>query len=114
MKAFFRDLGISMVVKGRQTHGSAPWSGVDPIVVASQIVIGLQTIASRQIDVTSAPAVITIGMIQGGNRVLSGRGGAAGWRALDDEPRARLPRKRWAQGDEYSVGAAAAARSRLR
>ncbi|MEO7963491.1 MAG: amidohydrolase, partial [Gemmatimonadaceae bacterium] len=60
--------GITMVVKGRQTHGSAPWSGVDPIVVASQIVIGLQTIASRQIDVTSAPAVITIGMIQGGNR----------------------------------------------
>ncbi len=60
--------GISMVVKGRQTHGSAPWSGVDPIVVASQIVLGLQTVASRQIDVTTAPAVITIGMIQGGNR----------------------------------------------
>jgi amidohydrolase len=60
--------GINMVVKGRQTHGSAPWSGVDPIVVASQIVLGLQTVASRQIDVTSAPAVITIGMIQGGNR----------------------------------------------
>jgi len=55
-------------VKGRQTHGSAPWSGVDPIVVAAQIIMGLQTVASRQIDVTSAPAVITIGSIQGGNR----------------------------------------------
>jgi len=60
--------GISITVKGRQTHGSAPWSGVDPIVVAAQIILGLQTVASRQIDVTSAPAVITIGMIQGGNR----------------------------------------------
>ncbi len=60
--------GLSIVVKGRQTHGSAPWSGVDPIVVAAQIVLGLQTIASRQIDVTSAPGVITVGMIQGGNR----------------------------------------------
>jgi amidohydrolase len=60
--------GLEIKVKGRQTHGSQPWSGVDPIVVSSQIVLGLQTIASRQIDVTSAPAVITIGSIQGGNR----------------------------------------------
>ena len=59
---------LDIVVKGRHTHGSAPWSGVDPIVIAAQIVMGLQTVASRQIDVTSAPAVITIGMIQGGNR----------------------------------------------
>ena len=59
---------LEIVVKGRQTHGSQPWSGVDPIVVAAQIVMGLQTIASRQIDVTAAPAVITIGMIRGGNR----------------------------------------------
>ena len=60
--------GLNIVVNGRQTHGSQPWSGVDPIVVSSQIVLGLQTIASRQVDVTAAPSVITIGMIQGGNR----------------------------------------------
>ncbi len=60
--------GLTIIVKGRQTHGSQPWSGVDPIVAAAQIVLGLQTVASRQIDVTAAPAVITIGMIQGGNR----------------------------------------------
>jgi amidohydrolase len=60
--------GLSIIVKGRQTHGSAPWSGVDPIVVSAQIVLGLQTIASRQIDVTTAPGVITVGMIRGGNR----------------------------------------------
>jgi len=60
--------GLTIKVKGRQTHGSQPWSGVDPIVVAAQIILGLQTVASRQIDVTAAPAVITIGQIQGGNR----------------------------------------------
>ena len=57
-----------VVVRGRQTHGALPWAGIDPIVVASQIVIGLQTIASRQIDVTAAPAIITVGAINGGVR----------------------------------------------
>ena len=59
---------LRIKVKGRQTHGSAPWSGVDPIVTASQIVLGLQTIVSRQINITSEPAVVTIGSIHGGNR----------------------------------------------
>jgi len=57
-----------MVVHGTQTHGAMPWNGVDPIVTASQIVLGLQTIVSRQVDLTTAPAVVTIGMIQGGIR----------------------------------------------
>ncbi|MGH8177986.1 MAG: amidohydrolase [Steroidobacter sp.] len=55
-------------VTGRQSHGSRPWSGVDPIVAASQIVIGLQTIISRQIDITELPAVVTVGKIDGGVR----------------------------------------------
>jgi amidohydrolase len=53
-------------IKGRQTHGAQPWFGVDPIVVASQVVLGLQTISSRQLDTTQAPAIITIGSIHGG------------------------------------------------
>lgn len=57
-----------IVVRGRQTHGALPWAGIDPIVVASQIVLGLQTIASRQVDLTSAPAIITVGAINGGVR----------------------------------------------
>ena len=57
-----------IVVRGRQTHGAQPWRGVDPIVVASQIVLGLQTITSRQIDVTAAPAIVTVGAINGGLR----------------------------------------------
>ena len=59
---------LRITVQGRQTHGSAPWTGVDPIVVAAQIVLGLQTIVSRQINLTQEPAVVSIGGIDGGNR----------------------------------------------
>ena len=59
---------LRITVKGKQTHGAAPWAGVDPIVVSSQIVLGLQTIASRQLDVTKTPSIITIGSIHGGVR----------------------------------------------
>ena len=59
---------LRIVVRGRQTHGAQPWSGVDPIVVASQIVLGLQTIVSRQVDIAAAPAIVTIGAITGGVR----------------------------------------------
>ena len=60
--------GLRIVVRGRQTHGAQPWSGIDPIVVTSQIVLGLQTIISRQVDITTAPAVVTIGAVHGGVR----------------------------------------------
>ena len=59
---------LRILVRGRQTHGAAPWSGIDPIVVASQIVLGLQTVASRQLPVTLTPSIITIGSIHGGVR----------------------------------------------
>jgi amidohydrolase len=59
---------LRITVQGRQTHGSAPWTGVDPIVIAAQIILGLQTIVSRQVNVTQEPAVVTIGGIDGGNR----------------------------------------------
>jgi amidohydrolase len=59
---------LSIRVRGRQTHGALPWDGIDPIVVSSQIVLGLQSIISRQANLTTAPAIITIGRIEGGNR----------------------------------------------
>jgi amidohydrolase len=59
---------FTIKVKGKQTHGSMPWGGIDPIVVASQIITGLQTIVSRQEDLTKAPAVITVGRINSGVR----------------------------------------------
>jgi amidohydrolase len=55
-------------VTGRQSHGSRPWSGVDPIVAASEIVGALQTIVSRELDITRLPAVVTVGAINGGVR----------------------------------------------
>jgi amidohydrolase len=59
---------FSINVKGKQTHGAYPWSGVDPIVTSSQIVTALQTIVSRNLNLTQAPAVVTIGAINGGIR----------------------------------------------
>jgi len=59
---------FKIIVTGSQTHGSRPWAGVDPIVVSGQIITGLQTIVSRQIDITQVPAVVTIGAIKGGIR----------------------------------------------
>jgi amidohydrolase len=59
---------FGIVVRGEQTHGSRPWGGVDPIVASSQIVMGLQTLVSRQVDITRNPAVVTVGAIKGGIR----------------------------------------------
>jgi len=59
---------FSIKVKGVQSHGAAPWMGVDPIVVSAQIINGLQTIVSRQTDLTKEAAVISVGRIQGGVR----------------------------------------------
>jgi len=55
-------------VKGKQTHGSRPWGGVDPIIVSAQIMQGLQLIISRQTELTKEAAVISIGKIAGGVR----------------------------------------------
>lgn len=59
---------FEIFVKGEQTHGSRPWGGVDPIVVSSQIINNVQTIVSRQVDITKAPAVVSFGKIEGGVR----------------------------------------------
>ncbi|HRQ65838.1 MAG TPA: amidohydrolase [Xanthomonadaceae bacterium] len=57
-----------IVVKGRQTHGSRPWSGVDPIVAAADIVGTAQTVVSRRAALTRAPVVVSFGAIRGGIR----------------------------------------------
>jgi amidohydrolase len=59
---------FKLVVKGRQTHGSRPWNGVDPIVTSALIINSLQTIVSRQVDITRYPAVVSVGAIKGGIR----------------------------------------------
>ena len=59
---------MRITVTGVQTHGALPWGGVDPIVISSQIILALQTIVAREVDITEVPAVVTIGSIHGGVR----------------------------------------------
>jgi len=59
---------MRITITGVQTHGAKPWGGVDPIVVSSQIIMSLQTIVAREVDITAVPAVVTIGSIHGGIR----------------------------------------------
>ncbi|HEX4872295.1 MAG TPA: amidohydrolase, partial [Nevskiaceae bacterium] len=87
---------LDITVHGRQTHGAYPWQGVDPIVVASQIVLGLQTVASRQMDISRAPVIVTIGKIEGGVRqnIIPEQVRMKGTlRALDPEMRLQLHEK---------------------
>ncbi len=59
---------LYITVNGEQSHGSRPWTGVDPITVSAQIIMGLQTIVSRQMELTKEAAVISIGKIDAGVR----------------------------------------------
>ena len=59
---------FTVKVKGKQTHGSQPWAGIDPVAVSAQIINGLQTIVSRQVDLTKNPAVISVSTVNGGVR----------------------------------------------
>jgi amidohydrolase len=59
---------FSVTVNGRQTHGSAPWNGVDPIVAAADLIGSAQTIVSRRANLAKQPAVLTFGAIKGGIR----------------------------------------------
>jgi amidohydrolase len=59
---------FAILVQGRQAHGSRPWNSVDPIVTSAQIVSALQTVVSRNVDITENPAVVSVGAIKGGVR----------------------------------------------
>lgn len=59
---------FTITVKGRQTHGAMPWLGTDPIVASAQIILGMQTLVSRQLDIMENPAVVTVGAINSGVR----------------------------------------------
>lgn len=104
--------GLRIIVRGRQTHGAFPSNGVDPIVIGSQIVLGLQTIVSRQINLTTAPAVVTIGAFQGGLRenIIPDTVWMIGTIRTYDEPMRTLIHervKRTAEGIAQSGGATA-------
>ena len=104
-----------ITVKGRQTHGALPWNGVDPIVAASQIVMGIQTLTSRQTDLTLTPAVVTVGMMHGGirtNIVPDSVDMAGTIRTFDENVRTQLHERltRTAQSIAAASGATATVR----
>ncbi len=66
---------FNITVKGVQVHGSSPWRGVDPVAVTGQLITALHQIPARQLDVTQAPAVLSIGQVHGGVR----------WNIIPDE-----------------------------
>jgi amidohydrolase len=81
---------FEIVVQGRQTHGSKPWAGIDPIVVGSEIVTALQTVVSRALDITHEPAVVTVGQFESGvrNNIIPDRARLVGTiRTFDEEMR---------------------------
>ena len=59
---------MKITIKGRSAHGAYPWSAIDPIVTAAQIINNLQTIVSRNLNITENAGIVTIGAINGGNR----------------------------------------------
>ncbi len=87
---------FSIKVKGTQSHGAAPWMGVDPIVVSAQIILGMQTIVSRQTELTKEAAVISVGRINAGIRenIIPEEAFMAGTiRTLDDEMQKKIHEK---------------------
>ena len=101
---------FDIIVTGRQTHGSAPWRGVDPIVVGSQIVNALQTIVSRNVDITRLPAIVSVGQFQSGvrNNIIPETARLVGTiRTFDDDVQSDIHArvKRIAEGIAAGAGA---------
>lgn len=59
---------LTIRIHGEQTHAGKPWAGIDPIVISAQAIVGLQTIISRQTDLSDSPTVVSLGTIHGGTR----------------------------------------------
>lgn len=103
---------LQITVTGKQGHGGMPWNTVDPVVTAAQVLTGLQTVVSRQTNLTQSPAVVTVGMIQGGSapNIVPEQVQMAGTiRTYDEKVRAQVGRdvKRSAEKIAESAGAKA-------
>jgi amidohydrolase len=75
-------------ITGRQTHAARPWQGVDPVVTAAQVIMGLQTIVSRQVDITRNPAVLSVSTVKAGVRsnIIPDSAGLTGTIRTFEEP----------------------------
>ena len=105
-----------ITVKGQQTHGALPWNGIDPIVAAAQIVLGIQTLTSRQTDLTLTPAVVTVGMMRGGirtNIVPDSVDMAGTIRTFDEQVRAQLHQRLTRTAESIAAASGATATVRI-
>ena len=103
---------FKIIVTGQQAHAAQPHTGIDPIVVASQIVMGLQAIVSRQINSVTAPTVLSISQIHGGEQwnIIPEKVEMVGTiRCLEEETRLRVHEKlkKTAESIAYAAGAKA-------
>lgn len=107
---------FEILVRGRQTHGATPWRGVDPIVAAAQIVTGLQTIVSRNVDITQLPAIVTVGQFQGGvrNNIIPDTARLVGTiRTFDDQVQSEIHARVKAIAEHVATAAGATATVRI-
>lgn len=84
---------FDITINGKQTHGAQPWGGVDPIVVGAQLITALQTIVSRQLNITTAPAVVSVGSFHSGvrNNIIPAQATMSGTiRTFDPEMREKI------------------------
>lgn len=102
----------NLVIRGRQTHGARPWDGIDPVTIAAQVQMAMQTIVSRQTDIVRSPVVLSTGQVQAGVRfnIIPDEARMAGTlRAFDDGVRADVIARfeRTAKAIAESAGATA-------
>ncbi|MBP7588690.1 MAG: amidohydrolase [Thermoanaerobaculia bacterium] len=100
-------------VQGKQAHGSKPWAGVDPIVAGSAIVTALQTLVSRESDLTHEPVVVTVGQFEAGvrNNIIPDRARLVGtMRTFDEAMRADLQQRMQRMVEHVAAGYGATAK----
>jgi len=106
-----------IAVLGRQTHGAMPWLGADPIVAAAHVIVGLQTVVSRQVDTVAHPAVVTVGAIHGGVRenIIPDRVDMKGTiRAFDEDQRSELHQRVAETAEHHARGCRCEAEVKIR
>jgi amidohydrolase len=108
---------LHITIHGRQTHGAMPWLGADPIVGAAHVIVGLQTVVSRQVDTVAQPAIVTIGAIHGGVRenIIPDRVEMKGTiRAFDETLRSELHQRVQETAEHHARGCRCEADVRVR
>jgi amidohydrolase len=107
---------FEIIVKGRQTHGATPWHGIDPIVIGAQIVTALQTVVSRNTDITKLPAIVTVGQFQAGvrNNIIPDSARLVGTiRTFDDGMQAEIHKRVTALAEGIALASGGTAEVRI-